>query len=353
MDERPIESRAALAAAEVLGVSPEAVSVQALPGHASARRYFRVGADRRSLVVMALPPDAARSEEASKDEAPDELPFLNVQRYLYGLGVRVPEIHRADLDAGLVVLEDLGDRTMEDALLEGPDPDRARRRLYGKAVDGLAFLRAQADAEPDPACLAWQRAFDYDLLRWELDHFLEWGLEAGHGGDPTPAERAVISDSFDAIARRLADLPRGFVHRDYQSRNLMVGADGELAVIDFQDALQGPLVYDLVALLRDSYVVLPWDLVETMKDRFLDGLRALGRRAPEREDLDEAFDLQTVQRKLKDAGRFEFIARVKHNDAFLPHVPASLGYAREALGRLGEYARLQEVLARYVPGLAP
>ncbi len=185
--------------------------------------------------------------------------------------------------------------------------------------------------------MAFSRCFDFDLLKWELDHFVEYGLP-----QPLDAVRAGELDrQFRAIAERLAAAPPGFVHRDYQSRNLMVqeGASGtRLRVIDFQDALLGPSAYDLVGLLRDSYVPLP--------DRLLDELVAyyceLAGAAPGA--FVELFDLQTVQRKLKDAGRFVFIDRVKKNPTFLVHIPASLAYVRRALARLPEWETLGNLL---------
>src|SRR5205823_7257256 len=112
------------------------------------------------------------------------------------------------------------------------------------------------------------RAFDEDLYDWELHHFREWGLEAWSGQKPTADERGQLDANFRRISRELAAAPRGFTHRDYQSRNLML-KDGELVVIDFQDALQGPRQYDLVALLRDSYVELERPFVEDMLKRYL------------------------------------------------------------------------------------
>jgi aminoglycoside/choline kinase family phosphotransferase len=171
---------------------------------------------------------------------------------------------------------------------------------------------------------------------------------------PSASEGAVLEASFHNIASRLAAAPRGFTHRDYQSRNLMV-KDGEVVVIDFQDALQGPRAYDLVALLRDSYVALDEDLVDAMLRRYQEGLvRATG------EGVDPAafrhfFDLLTVQRKLKDAARFEYIHRVKRNPGFLPHIPQSLAYVRRAFDRLSTDAAVQalrRVAVRYVPELA-
>ncbi|HEY0839383.1 MAG TPA: phosphotransferase [Vulgatibacter sp.] len=331
--------------------SDPAWPVLRLKQDASNRSYFRVVLPDRSLVVMSMPAGAA-SEEATKGEAPEELPFVNVHRYLRSLEIRVPAIHSWDPDAGLMVLEDLGDVTFEAGLSQGSDPAARREALYGGAVDLLAALRARADGRPDPACLSSTRSFDFDLYRWELDHFLEWGLEDRRGARLEGDDRRRFDAQADSIARALAELPRGFTHRDYQSRNLMLLPGDEIAVIDFQDALQGPRQYDLVALLRDSYVELPMDFVERMLGRYLDRLEAEGGPRLDRKEFIADFHLLTVQRKLKDAGRFVFIDRVKKNPSFLPYVAPSLRYVKEALARRPELEELTAVLRRHVPELA-
>ncbi len=330
--------------------------VQGLGGHASLRTYWRAGRGARSLMVMVMPP-GAKPEEATQGGPPAEEPFVNVQRYLGRLGVRVPEIRAffppeeglAGVPGVVMVLEDLGDDMLETRLLAGDD----RERLYEAAVDQLARLRARAEARPDPACVAFGRRFDRALYRWELDHFREWLLEAWKGAALAPDERAFVDAEFDRIAAALAAEPLGFTHRDYQSRNLMVLPGGEQAVIDFQDALLGPRQYDLVALLRDSYVELPPELVERMLRRWLVRFEEAGGPRLEYEPFRELFDLLTVQRKLKDAGRFVFIDRVKGNPGFLVSIPASLRYVREAFDRRPDLAGLRQVLARHVPELRP
>ncbi len=322
--------------------------VKKLKGDASNRSYYRVGptADGESAVVMVMPLDASKkSEEASKGEPPKELPFVNVHRYLHRLGVRVPHILRYDEPAGMMVLEDLGDVTFEAALAS-----ESQESLYGRAVDLLADLRLRAEREPDADCLAFTRAFDEDLYEWELHHFREWGMEAWSGKQPTGDERAELDAIFKRISKRLAAAPRGFTHRDYQSRNIMVKG-GELIVIDFQDALQGPRQYDLVALLRDSYVELDRAFVDAMLDRYIARMEKHGETIDARE-FKRFFDLLTVQRKLKDAGRFEFIHRVKGNPGFLVSIPASLRYVKTALDAQPELSDLRRIAAKYVPELA-
>jgi hypothetical protein len=322
--------------------------VKKLKGDASNRSYYRVGEPPESWVVMVMPPDATKkSEEATKGEPPKELPFINVHRYLEKLGIRVPRILRYDEPAGMMVLEDLSDVTFEAALEGG----KHRDALYGRAVELLAQLRARAERNVDPECLAFTRAFDEDLYDWELHHFREWGLEAWSGKKPTDAERAELDRTFREISRTLAAAPRGFTHRDYQSRNIMM-KEGELVVIDFQDALQGPRQYDLVALLRDSYVELDRQFVDKMLDRYIEAFRDASGERIDPGPFKDFFDLLTIQRKLKDAGRFEFINRVKGNPGFLVSIPASLRYVKTAFGLRPELRKLQDLIARYVPELA-
>src|SRR6185437_7697834 len=166
-------------------------------------------------------------------------------------------------------------------------------------------------------------------------HFREWGLDARDRALPAE-ERARFDALSDRLARRIAGWSRGFVHRDYQSRNLMVreqGAGLSVTWIDFQDALLGPRVYDLVALLNDSYQSFDRAFID---DRLDDFSAAAGLDAAERAALGREFDVVTVQRKLKDAGRFVFIDRVKKNPAFLPYFEPSLAKVRAALERLSD-----------------
>ena len=348
MSDATTESRVREAVARATGRDARTGPARRLAGHASLRSYWRVGVPPRSRVVMVLPPNAT-PEEVTQGGPPAVDPFVDVARYLSGIGVRVPEIlafYQDDDRGALMVLEDLGDDMLETRLLAGDD----RVPLYEAAIDQLARLRAAAEARPC-GCVAFARSFDRALYRWELDHFREWLLEAWKGARLSPAEDVVVRCEFDRIARELEAEPKGFTHRDYQSRNLMVLPSGEQAVIDFQDALLGPRQYDLVALLRDSYVELPPELVEALLRRYLARLAEAGGPRLEYGPFRELFDLLTVQRKLKDAGRFVYIDRVKGNPGFLVSIPASLRYVREALARRPDLAELREVLARHVPEL--
>lgn len=306
-----------------------------MPGGASTRRFFRVdlGEGRGTAVAMFVP-EGAKAEEITKHAADERRwPFLEVRDLLDERGVRVPAVLGEDTDHGWLLLEDLGDDTIANFLLREP---ASKRDVYRMAVRDLARAQRSLAHLPDGSIVR-TRAFDEDLLRWEIDHFREWGLEA-RGIHLSAQDRATFDAVADRLARRIAGWPRGFVHRDYQSRNLMVlparGAEPfALAWVDFQDALLGPRVYDLVALLSDSYQEFDQAFLRERLDEYA---AHMGLDAVERADVGREFDLVTVQRKLKDAGRFIFIDRTKGNPSFLPFVEPTIAKARAALARLAD-----------------
>lgn len=315
--------------------------IEAMEGGASTRRFFRIDlGDAKSAVAMYVP-DAKRSDEVAKaDDAERRWPFLEVRDLLAEAGVRVPAVLGEACDAGFVLVEDLGDDTLARYLEKNPG---SRRRLYQRAVADLA--RAQRGLSPLPeGSVVASRAFDEDLLRWEVDHFREWALEA-RGIELSAEEREVFAEAAAYLAKTIASWPRGFVHRDYQSRNLMVrerAEDGEpeLVWIDFQDALLGPRVYDLVALLNDSYQTFERAFVEERLDEYAayHELDAAGRAR-----VGTEFDMVTVQRKLKDAGRFVFIDRVRGNPSFLGFVDPTIEKVFGALERLAADPTLERL----------
>lgn len=305
----------------------DAIVEEELAGGASTRRFFRVRTpDGNAWIAMYVP---APSQEIQKArQVRGGRAFVDVQRILADGGVRVPTVLGTSGDDDVVVVEDLGNDTLAVYLERVPD---AAPRLYRSAVLGLAHAqRALHRVAHDSAISA--RAFDRDLLRWEVDHFREWFLEA-RGIELDAEDTATFERAAEHLASTIAAWPRGFVHRDFQSRNLMVdSADEEekLAWIDFQDAMLGPRTYDLVALLTDSYQSFDRAFIEARID---DYCAAHGAES-ERQRILYEFDFVTVQRKLKDAGRFIFIERVNGNSAFLRYVDAALGRARDALLRL-------------------
>ena len=326
-------------------IGKNARTVTPMPGGASTRRYFRLDLGNETAVGM-FSPEGATPEEIQKASTLPRWPFLEVAELLDEHGVDVPRIFGEDTQSGWVVLEDLGDDTLANWLAEHPED---KPRLYTTAVRDLARAQKKLMALPS-GCVVSSRAFDADLLKWEIDHFREWGLEA-RGISLSDGDRAAFDAIGTRLANRIAELPRGFVHRDYQSRNLMVRPRAKSLVwIDFQDALLGPRVYDLVALLNDSYQEFDRAFVEARLAEYGDeaGLDAAGQSS-----LVLQFDLVTVQRKLKDAGRFVFIDRKKGNSSFLRFVEPTIAKVRSSLARLApvdeDMASLAAIVNRTLP----
>jgi N-acetylmuramate 1-kinase len=320
------------------------LSATPMPGGASTRRFFRVTLPNRTAVAMFVP-EGAKPEEVQKAHDGTRWPFLEVRDLLAERGVDVPAILAEDCDHGWLLIEDLGDETLANWLLKNPSDKAA---LYTKAVTDLAKGQKALAALPAGSVVS-SRTFDFDLLRWEIEHFKEWGLDARQKPLANAEDVARWNVIADRLAKRVASLPQGFVHRDYQSRNLMVVPGDPLRIvwIDFQDALLGPRVYDLVALLNDSYQEFDRAFVES---RLADYAKAAGLGVDSHRSLALEFDVVTVQRKLKDAGRFVFIDRKKGNPSFLKFVTPTIQKVNGALARLAaedaDMAALQQILRR-------
>jgi aminoglycoside/choline kinase family phosphotransferase len=297
---------------------------------ASFRRYFRVwGAHGVTRVVMDAPPDKE-----------DVAPFLKVAALLEACDVHVPHIHAADATRGLVLLEDLGSDPYLTQLRAGSDPDV----LYGDAFEALARiqLRGREAARELPP-------YDRVVLEREMALMPEWFCARHLQLTLDDADRAVLAASFEFLTVQALVQPRVLVHRDYHSRNLMRLASRNPGIIDFQDALAGPVGYDLVSLLKDCYIDWPRSRVE----HWVGAYRARLAGAAELAGSSEAeflrwFDLIGLQRHIKVLGIF---ARLWYRDgkqAYLPDLPRTLAYVIEATRRESELQDFAQWLERRV-----
>ena len=301
---------------------------------ASFRRYFRARLCGATRIVMDAPP-----------EKEDVRPYLKVTRLLEGVGMHVPHVHEADEARGLVLLEDLGTTHYLSRLKDGGDADA----LYGDALRVLAELQVRgrdAAGELPP--------YDRAVLLREMALMPEWCCGRHLGLALTPAENALLERTFSFLIHEALLQPQVFVHRDYHSRNLMVLRERNPGVLDFQDALRGPLGYDLVSLLKDCYIAWPRERVERWLLEHRRVLRARGMDAgrDEREFL-RWFDLIGVQRHVKVLGIF---ARLWYRDGkpgYLPDLPLTLDYVRDAAARYAELRDFSHFIEqRVAPGLA-
>lgn len=333
-----------------LRLDSDAFSLELLPPHGSLRRYVRVRRHNDSWMLMLLPSTDAISSEGgtSLDYDVENDPFIAVAAWLQAASVRAPRVYGVDAANRGIWLEDLGETHFQEALQA---PRFTRSIGYQNALALLAAFQSASQRIAPPPFTAL-KALDYDLLYWELEHYVDWRLERRLGVTLSPTERQQLDHSFAWLARALVELPQITVHRDFQSHNIMATPSGELALIDFQDALQGPLPYDAVALLRDSYIVLQSHELHDLLQQWANQTREnFGAEVGEPAALIRAFHLQTVQRKLKDTGRFDLFDLQQGKPGYLQYQPDSIAYVHHALSQLDapELDGLRQVLSIHEP----
>jgi hypothetical protein len=302
---------------------------------ASDRRYFRVLHAGESPLVVAL---------HATPFAPGSLPFLNVLELFTAMDVPVPRLLDEAAELGILVLEDLGDLTLQAHL--GAVPEDVRHHFYAEATTLIRQIQQRGRDLTSPRFVPYGVAFDVEKLTWEMEFFIKHFLVAYRGMVlPAPALEA-LREELAAIVEEIAGEPRVLCHRDYHSRNLMVHT-GRLFVIDFQDARMGPDTYDLVSLLRDSYVDLPEPLVD---DAIATFAQTTGHR--DLREFRRRFDLMALQRNLKALGTFGFQATSRDNPVYAQYVPRTLRHVRENFDRNPRFDRLRAILARGLPEVA-
>jgi aminoglycoside/choline kinase family phosphotransferase len=279
-----------------------------------------------------------------------ELPFVNVQRYLARNKLPVPGILWDDSTRGFLLLEDLGDITLETVLQEASREQAVA--WYRQALDSLLQLQHPQRMTPRTRCVAFSLAFDVEKLMWELDFFLTHMIEQLCDQRLTQAVKATLRGQFWKLAATLASQPRVLTHRDYHSRNLMVH-ESRLHLIDFQDARLGPCQYDLASLLYDSYVVLPADVRQELLTYYLEQKATRAGYALDRDTFLRVFDYTCLQRHLKALGTFAFQTMVKTTQRYLAAIPPTLHYIRTNLARHPELCQLSDLLESYLFATVP
>ena len=277
--------------------------IEVASADASFRRYFRVSNNGQTYIAMDAPPE---KEDCS--------PFIDITRRLRNAGVHAPEIFREDLSQGFLLLEDFGSTPFLDRL-----NDDSADKLYGDAINSLIRIQ-KADTTGLPE-------YDETRLMQEMQLMPEWFLKTHLKINPTEKQQKVIDRTLQSISTIVLQQPQVFVHRDYHSRNLMLTYEDNPGVIDYQDAILGPITYDIVSLLRDCYIKWPieniskWAL-EYKKQAEDAGLMDKVSNAT----FSQWFDYMGLQRHIKVLGIF---ARLNHRDGktnYLNDLPLTLEY---------------------------
>src|SRR5581483_7155866 len=305
-----------------------------LTGDASDRKYFRVIPSDGPSIVLALHAGPIEFET---------LPFANVAGLLQQVPLPVPAVLDHANALGIIVLQDLGDVTLQAHLGAAPPTEHAA--LYRQAVAFIEQLQRRGAELAGDGYVPYRMAFDVEKLTWELDYFVRHFVQGYRGIDLPAADRAALSEEFSHVVRELAAEPRVLCHRDYHSRNLMLH-DGSLYIIDFQDARLGPDTYDLASLLRDSYV----DISDPQLDDLIAYFLAL-KGSQDEADFRRRFDLMALQRNLKALGTFGYQTSVRRNPVYIQYIPRTLKYAATNLEKYPRFGRLRELLSQHIEEL--
>jgi aminoglycoside/choline kinase family phosphotransferase len=314
------------------GLAARTPRVVPLTGDASDRRYFRILLPDAPSIVLSLYSSAFDF---------DSLSFVNVARLLRQMPVPIPEVLGHADDLGVLALEDLGDVTLQAHLGAATPAEHAA--LYRQSVELIATLQRRGAELQTSEYLPYGIAFDVEKLTWEMDFFIKHFLEAYRGVVLSDAARMALRAEFAELVETLAAEPRVLCHRDYHSRNLMLHGE-RLYIIDFQDARMGPDTYDLVSLLRDSYVDLPEQTVEDLIAYFL----AIKGQTAGAAEFRHRFDLMALQRNLKALGTFGYQTTARRNPVYIQYIPRTLRNVRNNLDNLPQFERLADLLATHV-----
>ena len=313
---------------ETLGT--EEVKIYSLAGDASSRRYFRVVKGQNSWVLMKWEP-----------YDPKDYPFISVLNHFKKNNVQVPEVVKQSPTWGLVLLEDLGDLTLERKFWEN-QYQASSLDFYKMAIDELIKIHGEA-TEDRSDCAAFKIQFDTEKFLWELNYGkdnLLTGILNFHLSEKAGAE---LDKVFLDICQKLHQEPKRIAHRDYHARNLMIKLD-QMRVIDFQDARLGPIQYDLVSLLKDSYVNLSSETSEALLDYYLERAKPFLPSHFSRHQFDCVYELQTIQRCFKACGSFASFYHQRGDRRYLKYLNETLTRVLKSLTLFPEYRVFVDVL---------
>ena len=312
--------------------SQENITLTPLTGDAGFRRYFRFYYQNQYYIAVDAPANLSNNQA-----------FVDVQQILQAVEVNVPQVLAVDLAQGFFCLSDFGDDLLAEQL-----SNENMQQFYRNAIAELSkMLKCEVPMV--------KRLPDYDeqFIVTELAIFSEWLLERHLAIHLTASEQTALTSCFDILVSAITAQPKVFMHRDYHSRNIMLLADDKLGIIDFQDAVQGPVIYDLVSLLRDCYVRWPNALIMPLIEDYRQQVQSyLPNEHLSKEKWQYWFDLTGLQRHIKASGIF---ARLHHRDSksgYLADIPLTLAYIQDVSRQYDKLGFLDELVTnRVIPAL--
>ena len=315
-------------------------TVRAASADASFRRYFRVDTAQGSCIVMDAPPDKENCE-----------PFVRIARLMLDAGLYAPRILAWDEPQGFMLLDDIGSQTMMDVI--NRDDPQANHGLYMRAVDALLTLQQSSRPSVLPA-------YDEALLQRELSLFPDWYLTQHRQLQIDSTQREMLDKTFKTIVQRNLAAPSVYVHRDFMPRNLMMphdSAEQRLGVLDFQDAVYGPITYDIASLMRDAFLTWEEDVVLDVTIRYWERARKLGLMDFEDWHNDfgafyRAVEWMGLQRHLKVAGIFARLTLRDGKPKYLADAPRFINYIRSTASRYTELTPLLRLIDK-IEGTEP
>jgi len=284
-------------------------TIEPASADASFRRYFRISRNQQTWVAMDAPPDKEDCE-----------PFIKIANMIEAVRVQAPHIYNYNKKDGYLLLSDLGSQAYLDKL-----NNESANNLYTDAINALIKMQTIDETLPD---------YDNKLLSFEMSLFSDWYLSKHLNITLNDKQQHTLSQCYNLLTANALEQPQTFVHRDYHSRNLMITTQNNPGVIDFQDAVTGPITYDLVSLLKDCYIAWPREKIEQWVDYFIQS-NSLCKNI-ERQQFIKYFDLMGMQRHLKAVGIF---ARLNHRDGkpnYLNDIPRTLTYIFDVCSRYSE-----------------
>ncbi|MGH7788986.1 MAG: aminoglycoside phosphotransferase family protein [Candidatus Binatia bacterium] len=352
-----LDARVAALLRARFGSAAELVALDPLAGDASTRRYVRArlhgpGAPASAVVMILADRGIAMSSDelAVFKDAPTELPYVNVHHFLARLGVAIPELYVDASEQGLLILEDIGDRTLWEAVQGASDAET--EALFGLAIDQLLLIELDGTAQRDEGCIAFQQAFDRRLFDWEFEHFIEHGLVERAAAPIPAADLAELRAHFGRLSTFLDAQPRVLNHRDFHAWNLHV-QDGRIRVIDFQDALLAPAPYDLATLLgdRDTPKVITPAREQRLLAHYARAWAARGGAAWTTDGLWEVYATCALQKAFKVVGRFHYLDRVKGKPGYLRYLPPTWRQIARLLKGRPDLEPVRRILEQHAPEL--